>query len=313
MSNNAIREWLDTLDGTWDGKPRLQTWLATTLDVPPTPYLAMTGQALVRAHAARGLRPGVHFPFVPVLFGPEGTGKSSFISALVGAEHHNDSFNHFVEGCGHSLPNNTWAYEVASWNSMRWGLRAQLLEFLTRRYDTFRTSAGGIAQEQRGFVSWITCTASPRLLQQMALDHRLWPIEVPHQVQTAWLSENRAQLFAEAIHQLTWGPMPHWFVTNEEARVIKAGRQHQKQQLQSSAESELLSKVQPGEFVTLFGLMKQLGLTLDAPSVNSEIRLRQALVSAGFTPAREAGGLRRRGYVAPQRATTQAASEGNAA
>ena len=59
----------------------------------------------------------------------------------------------------------------------------------------------------------------------------------------------------------------------------------------------LLAVVQPGEFVTMGGLMQCAGL---APgSTLSECAMRDALLRTGFTPTREQVGLRRRGYRAP--------------
>ena len=59
----------------------------------------------------------------------------------------------------------------------------------------------------------------------------------------------------------------------------------------------LLAVVQPGEFVTMDGLMQCAGL---APgSTLSECAMRDALLRTGFTPTLEMVGLRRRGYRAP--------------
>ncbi|WP_462387254.1 VapE domain-containing protein [Acidovorax sp. Q11] len=309
MNRAAISEWLHTLDGTWDGHPRLQEWLSRALGVQPTTYLAMAGQALVRAHVARALRPGVHFPFAPVLYGPQGTGKSLLIRTLVGAENHNDSHIDPFSKPGPEGYQNLWAYEAAELEALNHALRAQLVEFITRQDDTYRTATGGVVLAPRGFIAWLTCNGSPPLLRRIALEHRLWPIEVPHQVETAWLLENRVQIFAEALNQFTWGPRPDYFITNEEADAIKAGRADLLHKLQSSEEDELLIKVQPGEFVTIAGLAAHLRDSFHLGSAAAETRLRLAFDRHGFTPAREAGGNRRRGYLAPQRPTAQTTAE----
>lgn len=64
----------------------------------------------------------------------------------------------------------------------------------------------------------------------------------------------------------------------------------------STIDEQIRSEVQPGEFVTIPDLIQRLGLPF---GVTSEGALRDALHRNGFTPQREPGGMRRRGFLAP--------------
>ena len=76
-------EWLNQL--TWDGVPRIKTFLHTYFSAEASEYGESVSQYLWSALAGRVLEPGVKADMVPILVGDQGVGKSIGVAALVPA------------------------------------------------------------------------------------------------------------------------------------------------------------------------------------------------------------------------------------
>lgn len=74
-------EWLG--QQSWDGKPRVESFLATYFGVEDTIYSRAVSRYLWTAMAGRVLKPGVKTDMVPILVGEQGAGKSSAVAAMV--------------------------------------------------------------------------------------------------------------------------------------------------------------------------------------------------------------------------------------
>jgi predicted P-loop ATPase len=77
---DPVRDWLDTL--TWDGTPRLATFLPLYLGTPENDYTAAIFTKWLCAGVARTYHPGHKFDFILVLEGVEGVGKSRLLETL---------------------------------------------------------------------------------------------------------------------------------------------------------------------------------------------------------------------------------------
>lgn len=84
---DAVREYFASLKGTWDGTPRLNTWLANTYGTPDDVYHRAVGSNFLKGMVKRALQPGSKFDYVLVLEGPQGIGKSTSLSVLGGEWH----------------------------------------------------------------------------------------------------------------------------------------------------------------------------------------------------------------------------------
>lgn len=73
--------WLD--QQTWDGVPRVDTFLPTYFGAADTPYTRAVGKYLWTALAGRVVTPGVKADMVPILVGGQGVGKSTGVAAMV--------------------------------------------------------------------------------------------------------------------------------------------------------------------------------------------------------------------------------------
>jgi hypothetical protein len=81
---DSAQDWLNGL--VWDGVERIERFYTRYLGTEDTPYTRAVSLYHLTAHAGRVLSPGCQVDMVPVLIGPQGSGKSSAIRALVPAE-----------------------------------------------------------------------------------------------------------------------------------------------------------------------------------------------------------------------------------
>lgn len=81
-SVDPVLQTLDELAGAWDGTPRLVTWLSRYCGTPCDPYYQAVGMLIIGGMVRRARHPGCKFDFMPIFFGPQGTGKSSMLAIM---------------------------------------------------------------------------------------------------------------------------------------------------------------------------------------------------------------------------------------
>lgn len=77
---HPIQEYLQSL--RWDGKPRLDTLFVRYLGVEDTPYHRAIGRLPLIAAVTRAFEPGHKWDYVPIIEGPQGCRKSTFVATL---------------------------------------------------------------------------------------------------------------------------------------------------------------------------------------------------------------------------------------
>ncbi len=77
---NPVREYMDSLQ--WDGKSRISTFLSDFLGAELSRYNAAVLKVFLLGAVARIYRPGTKFDYCMILSGPQGCGKSTFLSRL---------------------------------------------------------------------------------------------------------------------------------------------------------------------------------------------------------------------------------------
>lgn len=82
---NSVDPVIDTLDAladAWDRQPRLITWLARYCGTPCDTYHQAVGKLIIGGMVKRARNPGCKFDFMPIFYGPQGTGKSSLLKIM---------------------------------------------------------------------------------------------------------------------------------------------------------------------------------------------------------------------------------------
>lgn len=211
--------YLDDLRGKWDGKTRFDDLPNRILGIPKGQYSWTIHQRWLVGAVQRAFEPGSKMDNVLTYFGPQGTGKSSFLSLLPPDDglYADLDFSRFSKSkdIGEDLQGKA-IIELGEMRGLRKVSQGDSKSGLTRQKDTYRDAYGKRSEDHlRGCV--FACTVNPKsdggILTDMTGNRRYWPIEVPGCGKTyeeikKILDEERDQLWAEAVHYYDQGIKP---------------------------------------------------------------------------------------------------------
>lgn len=321
---HPVRDWLKGLQH--DGKPRLEKWLIHILGLDPNDtqalppklkrYLELVGHYMLLGLVARVMKPGVKFDYSPVLEGPGGIGKSTFVKVLVGEEFFSDT--HFDIGQGNAGMEQfvgVWAYELSELTALRRADSEQVKQFFSSQKDRFRGAYGRFVQDHPRQLVIFCSTNKKQYLYDTTGNRRFWPFLVRKAINLAWLRKYRDQLFAEAMKEFCAGaqifPSPEeeekYFVPEQDKRLVETSVQSRLYELLTregapGGESKLTTELnQLTAFVTIDKLVMALGTDPGKASTLLEGQVRGWLEQQGWEYGREKTGVvRRRGYMRPK-------------
>ncbi|MCL7462692.1 VapE domain-containing protein [Pseudomonas sp. NW5] len=199
---------------TWDGMPRLDSWLVRYLGAKDSPYIRAAGATWLVAAMARAFEPGTKFDHMLVLVGAQGRGKSSALNILAG-EFFSDANFLDAQDTREVLEatEGAWIVECAELAGMRRKDVETLKHEITRREDRGRPAyARTVVSVKRRFVLAGT-TNSGRFLHDETGNRRFWPVEVG-EIDLPGLQADRDQILAEALARYRSGDF-QLFLTGE--------------------------------------------------------------------------------------------------
>lgn len=226
------RKHFEGLRGSWDNTRRLSTWLlrccrldgqlqdgedesdrtARLLDLADRDmlgkYLARVGTWVLMAIVARVLRPGCKFDYMMVLEGGQGMFKSTTAKVL-GLDWFADTG--LVLGDKDSYQNlqGVLVYEWAELASLSRAEVQKVKQYISSERDRFRASFDRRARDYPRQVVFIGTTNESHYLTDSTGNRRFWPVRVERAVDLAWLRDNLAQMYAEALHYVDAGDRFH--------------------------------------------------------------------------------------------------------
>lgn len=188
--------WLNSLE--WDGKPRIAQFLTEYAGVEEASYTCAVSLYLFTAMAGRVLAPGCKADMVPVLVGPQGTGKSSLVAALVLAP------EHFVEVSFHE-DENTLARkmrgrllgEIAELRGLRTKELEAIKAFITRTHENWVPKWQEFAKTFPRRLVFVGTTNADEFLADETGNRRWLPVRVGR-IDIEGIRRDRLQLWAEA-------------------------------------------------------------------------------------------------------------------
>ena len=215
---HLVRDYLTGL--TWDGTPRLLSWLHIYLGAEPSDYHAGIGRMFLVAMVARIMRPGCKADYMPVFEGPQGARKST-ACAILGGPWFSDALPdlHHADAVRLSMHlRGKWVIEIAEMSSISKAEAGALKAFLTQteeRYLPKYARAEVIEPRQCIFVG---TTNKVAYLKDETGGRRFWPVRIGT-IDTDALFRERDQLFAEAMH--VYAADGRWWPTQDfEAKHI---------------------------------------------------------------------------------------------
>ncbi len=218
---NPPREHLSRLK--WDGRPRLDTWLAYYLgaDAQPPDYLALVGAKWLVGAVSRVFEPGCKFDSVLILEGSQGLGKSMALRAL--ATFGDESF--FLDSVGDIRSKDTLMtmqgkliVEIAELASFKKTENEEIKAFITRQVDEYRPPYGRtVLKRPRYFVlAASTNEIDEGYLTDETGNRRYWPVKCGA-IDIEAVRRDAGQLWAEAVVRYRAGERT--WLTREEAAV----------------------------------------------------------------------------------------------
>ena len=317
---HPVRDWLNGLEH--DGKPRLEKWLIHVLGLDPNAlppklkrYLELVGKFILLGLVARVMKPGCKFDYSPVLEGPGGIGKSTFVKVLVGEEFFSDT--HFDIGQGKDGMEQfcgVWAYELSELTALRRADSEQVKQFFSSQKDRFRGAYGRYVQDHPRQLVIFCSTNKKQYLYDTTGNRRFWPFWIKQAINLDWLRKWREQLFAEAMAQYQAGAQIYpsleeeelYFVPEQDKRLVETSVQSRLYELLtregagSKEGAATLELNQLTAFVTIDKLVIALGTDPGKASTMLEGQIRGWLEAQGWDYGRESTGARRRGFTRPK-------------
>lgn len=179
-SYHPVREYLDRLP-EWDGVKRVDTLLIDYFGADDTSYVRAVTRKTLCAAVTRVRNPGCKFDTVLTLVGPQGVGKSTWVSKL-GMEWYSDSLNlaDVRDKTAAEKLQGVWIMEIGEMAGMGIAGTNSLKGFLSRQDDQYRASYGHrVSSHPRHCIFVGTTNEIEGFLQDSTGGRRFWPVRTP--------------------------------------------------------------------------------------------------------------------------------------
>lgn len=172
---NDVKEYLKGLK--WDGVKRLDTLLPVYLGAENNEYTRAVIRKSLCAAVARGVEGGVKYDCMPIITGPQGIGKSTFLSIL-GKEWFSDSLTSFEGKEAAELIQGTWINEVGELTAFTKQETSAIKQFLSKCYDIYRAAYGRQTERRPRRCVFFGTSNDNEFLKDTTGNRRFWPIDV---------------------------------------------------------------------------------------------------------------------------------------
>jgi hypothetical protein len=223
--DNAFDPLIDavmSLDGKWDGVPRLETALQRVAGAPDTWWTRRVFPLWMKSLVARILWPGCKCDTMLILEGKQGFKKSTFFASLLpDKQYFSDSIakaNHDNETIRlvHSGPA---IFEIGELSALKRADVEEIKTFLSAFQDSLRPLYEAARMTPRRCV-FVGTTNKDDYLRDETGGRRFWPVCVTRNIDIQTVVAEREMWFAEAIARLRAGEI--WWLDEDDAEVARA-------------------------------------------------------------------------------------------
>lgn len=220
-SYHPVKDYLNDLPA-WDGVSRCKDWLKLALNPKnePVPYLEAIGERFLIGAVRRIMNApeATKVDNMLVFEGLQGDGKSTLIEALF-SPWHGDTPLPLGDKDAYIGIRGCWGYEMAEMDSFNKSMTSTAKSFLSSHTDNYRPPFGTRNVKYPRQTVFIGSVNHSEYLTDNSGNRRYWPVW-GDRVDVVWLKENRAQLWAEALH-LCRLAKPHWIDKRTEPELIE--------------------------------------------------------------------------------------------
>lgn len=172
---NDVKRYLQSLK--WDGGKRLDTLLSVYLGAEDTPYTRAVMRKSLCAAVARAVIGGVKYDYMPIFTGPQGIGKSTFLSIL-GKAWFSDSLTTFEGKEAAELIQGTWINEIGELTAMTKQEVSAVKQFLSKCEDIYRAAYGRQTKRYPRRCVFFGTSNDSEFLKDATGNRRFWPVDV---------------------------------------------------------------------------------------------------------------------------------------
>lgn len=177
-SQNRINDVKGYLQGLkWDGIPRVDTLLPDYLGAEDNAYTRAVMRKSLCAAVARAVTGGVKFDYMPIFTGPQGIGKSTFLSIL-GKDWFSDSLTTFEGKEAAELIQGTWINEVGELSAFTKQETQVIKQFLSKQHDIYRAAYGRRTDRYPRRCVFFGTSNDSEFLKDSTGNRRFWPVDV---------------------------------------------------------------------------------------------------------------------------------------
>jgi predicted P-loop ATPase len=229
---HPVKDYLASL--TWDGSPRLDTWLADHFGITPDPkmpdendhdvairhksqqtYINAVGAKFMISCVARIMQPGCKVDCALIVEGSQGKRKSTAIKTLLpNPAWFTDEIAELGSKDAAMQLTGRWIIELSELESITRADVSRVKAFLSRSTDRFRPPYGHhivSLPRQCGFIGTVN---KNEYLRDETGARRFWTVKSRTTINLAALARDRDQLWAEARERYNKGE-PWWLETVE--------------------------------------------------------------------------------------------------
>lgn len=193
---NPVADYLNSL--AWDGKPRMSQWLRKTFGVDNSALHQAFSRMFLISAVARALDPGSKVDTMLILEGPQGLKKSTAVQVLFGRDYVLNGMRTFHgQEAGLSVQGR-WAIDLGELAGFSDANIRNVKHFLTLEVDNYRPLWGKHFVNRLRRVVFIGSTNEYDYLTDPTGARRFWCVPC-RTVDIEWLTQNRDQLWAEAV------------------------------------------------------------------------------------------------------------------
>lgn len=172
---NDVKRYLTSL--TWDGRKRLEGLLPEYLGAEDNVYTRVVMRKALCAAVARAVIGGVKFDNMPIFVGPQGIGKSTFLSIL-GRDWFSDSLTTFEGKEAAELIQGTWINEVGELTAFTKQETQVIKQFLSKTDDIYRAAYGRRTEKYPRRCVFFGTSNESEFLKDTTGNRRFWPVDV---------------------------------------------------------------------------------------------------------------------------------------
>lgn len=171
---NGVKEYLTNL--TWDGTKRVEFILPDYLGAEDNEYTRAVMKKALCAAVARAIEGAVKFDTMPIIIGPQGTGKSTLLRTL-GGEWFSDSLATFEGKEAAEMLQGTWINEIGELTAMSHLESNTVKQFLSKTEDIYRAAYGRHTKKYPRRCVFFGTSNDVEILKDLTGNRRFWPVD----------------------------------------------------------------------------------------------------------------------------------------